>query len=65
MYMYNVGPYTFSVGDTRAFGEFKKGGSAIQCKIAKTMKFVSFDHPIAIFIHDAFSETEIIKAIFR
>ena len=47
MYNVHVGPYTFSVGDTRAFGEFKKGGSAVQCKIAKTMKFVSFNLPIA------------------
>ena len=36
-----LGPYTFSIGDTRSLGEFKKGGTAIQCKIPRTFNFVS------------------------
>ena len=37
-----LGPYTFSIGDTRDLGEFTKGGVATTCKIPKTFKFVSF-----------------------
>lgn len=36
-----LGPYTFSIGDTREFGLFTKGGMAIQAKIPKTFKFKS------------------------
>ncbi len=35
------GPYTFSIGDTVAFGEYKTGGIFTQVKMPKILEFVS------------------------
>ena len=34
------GPYTFSIGDTAAFGEYKTGGVFTQVKMPKILEFV-------------------------
>lgn len=34
-----LGPYTFSIGDTSKFGEYKSGGVATQVKMPKTISF--------------------------
>lgn len=34
------GPYTFSIGDTGAFGEYKTGGIFTQVKMPKVLEFV-------------------------
>ncbi|KAH8234400.1 hypothetical protein KR038_009109 [Drosophila bunnanda] len=34
-----LGPYTFSIGDTSKFGEYKSGGVATQVKMPKTVSF--------------------------
>ena len=36
------GPYTFSIGDTTAFGDYKTGGIFTQVKMPKIIDFVSF-----------------------
>ena len=36
------GPYTFSIGDTTGFGEYKTGGIFTQVKMPKIIDFVSF-----------------------
>ena len=38
------GPYTFSIGDTSGLSNYVSGGYAIQCKIPKTLKFVSVNY---------------------
>jgi ubiquitin-activating enzyme E1 len=35
------GPYTFSIGDTTGFGEYKTGGIFTQVKMPKIIDFVS------------------------
>ena len=35
------GPYTFSIGDTGTFGEYKTGGNFTQVKMPKILGFVS------------------------
>lgn len=34
------GPYTFTIGDTRGLGQYKKGGWFHQVKIPKLIDFV-------------------------
>jgi ubiquitin-activating enzyme E1 len=34
------GPYTFSIGDTTPFGEYKTGGIFTQTKMPKVLEFV-------------------------
>jgi ubiquitin-activating enzyme E1 len=34
------GPYTFTIGDTTAIGEYKTGGIFTQVKIPKILEFV-------------------------
>jgi hypothetical protein len=34
------GPYTFTIGDTTAFGEYKTGGIFTQVKMPKVLEFV-------------------------
>lgn len=34
------GPYTFSIGDTSNFGEYKSGGIFTQVKMPKILQFV-------------------------
>jgi hypothetical protein len=34
------GPYTFTIGDTSAFGEYKTGGLFTQVKMPKVLEFV-------------------------
>jgi len=34
------GPYTFTIGDTTAFGEYKTGGIFTQVKMPKIVEFV-------------------------
>lgn len=36
-----TGPYTFSIGDTRGFSDYVRGGIASQVKMPKIVKFVS------------------------
>ena len=36
-----LGPYTFSIGDTSAFGEYLGGGIVTQVKQPKDIQFVS------------------------
>lgn len=38
-----LGPYTFSIGDTSKFGEYKSGGVATQVKMPKTISFKSLE----------------------
>ncbi|KAH8233186.1 hypothetical protein KR026_005182 [Drosophila bipectinata] len=38
-----LGPYTFSIGDTSTFGEYKSGGVATQVKMPKTVSFKSLE----------------------
>lgn len=38
------GPYTFSIGDTSSFGEYKTGGIFTQVKMPKILEFVSVTH---------------------
>ena len=37
-----LGPYTFSIGDTTSFDEYKSGGIFTQVKQTKTISFVSY-----------------------
>ena len=41
MYSSVAGPYTFSIGDTRGFTDYLRGGIATQVKMPKIVKFVS------------------------
>ena len=36
-----LGPYTFSIGDTSSYSEYIRGGIATQVKMPKTISFVS------------------------
>eukprot|EP00051_Salpingoeca_urceolata_P001118 m.38770 g.38770 ORF g.38770 m.38770 type:complete len:1019 (+) comp11205_c0_seq3:99-3155(+) len=36
-----LGPFTFSIGDTSGFGDYVRGGYAVQKKMPKTLKFKS------------------------
>ena len=36
-----IGPYTFSIGDTSSYSEYIRGGIATQVKMPKTISFVS------------------------
>ena len=36
-----TGPYTFSIGDTRGFSDYVRGGIVTQVKMPKIVKFVS------------------------
>ena len=36
-----LGPYTFSIGDTRDLSEYSRGGIVTQVKMGKKMAFVS------------------------
>lgn len=36
-----VGPYTFTIGDTRGLGTYKSGGLFTQVKMPKILQFVS------------------------
>ena len=38
---YCIDSYSFSIGDTRAFGDYIRGGVAIQVKTPKPVNFVS------------------------
>merc|ERR1719295_1834009 len=38
-----MGPYTFSIGDTRAFSDYASGGVATQVKKPKSVNFKSFE----------------------
>ncbi len=38
------GPYTFTIGDTTAFGEYKTGGIFTQVKMPKILEFVRVRH---------------------
>ena len=40
--VFRPGPYTFSIGDTRGFSEYTKGGVACQAKMPKNFNFVGF-----------------------
>ncbi|XP_002063972.4 ubiquitin-like modifier-activating enzyme 1 [Drosophila willistoni] len=42
-----LGPYTFSIGDTSAFGVYKSGGVATQVKMPKTVSFKSLEQASA------------------
>lgn len=37
-----LGPYTFSIGDTRSYSTYVRGGIATQVKMPKKTTFVSF-----------------------
>lgn len=37
-----LGPYTFSIGDTSSFGDYKSGGLFNEVKMPKQVDFVSF-----------------------
>lgn len=41
-----LGPYTFSIGDTSKFGEYKSGGVATQVKMPKTISFKPWHRPL-------------------
>ena len=43
-----LGPFTFSIGDTRGFSDYIRGGVAIQVKKPKAINFVS--HLVFYFI---------------
>ena len=43
-----LGPFTFSIGDTREFNDYIRGGVAIQVKKPKAINFVS--HLVYYFI---------------
>lgn len=36
-----LGPYTFSIGDTRNFSEYQREGIVTQVKMPTTLRFVS------------------------
>ncbi|XP_001361582.2 ubiquitin-like modifier-activating enzyme 1 [Drosophila pseudoobscura] len=38
-----LGPYTFSIGDTSSYGEYKSGGVATQVKMPKSISFKSLE----------------------
>ena len=38
---FDLGPYTFSIGDTSDFSEYVRGGIISQVKMPKTVSFVS------------------------
>ncbi|KAI8149195.1 ubiquitin-activating emzyme E1 [Fennellomyces sp. T-0311] len=42
-----LGPYTFSIGDTSGFGEYKTGGIFTQVKVPKYVDFLSFKDALA------------------
>jgi len=41
-----IGPYTFSIGDTSGFGDYVKGGVALQVKKPKVLKFLTLEESI-------------------
>uniref|UniRef100_A0A1X7SNC5 Fibrinogen C-terminal domain-containing protein n=1 Tax=Amphimedon queenslandica TaxID=400682 RepID=A0A1X7SNC5_AMPQE len=41
-----LGPYTFSIGDTTGFSDYVKGGAAVQVKMPKTFKFKSINESL-------------------
>jgi ubiquitin-activating enzyme E1 len=51
------GPYTFSIGDTTPFGEYKTGGIFTQVKMPKILEFVRV--PITDLEHCSHLSTEI------
>lgn len=40
---FSTGPYTFTIGDTRGLGQYKRGGWFHQVKLPKLIDFVCQD----------------------
>ena len=52
---YCIDSYSFSIGDTRSFGDYIRGGVAIQVKTPKPVNFVSvYYYIIIIYYFDCF-----------
>jgi len=41
LFIPSLGPYTFSIGDTRGYSDYVRGGVVTQVKVPKIVKFVS------------------------
>jgi hypothetical protein len=59
------GPYTFTIGDTTAVGEYKTGGIFTQVKIPKVLEFVRVLTRCPYLEHDLHPMTEISSRIFK
>ena len=57
------GPYTFTIGDTTALGEYKAGGIFTQVKMPKIVEFVRVFTTYSYFEHDLHLMSEISSRI--
>jgi hypothetical protein len=59
------GPYTYTIGDTTAFGEYKTGGIFTQVKMPKILEFVRVFTTCTYLEHDLHPKLEIPSRIVK